>query len=957
MARLSLSLLGSVQVLLDGQPASGFVYNKARALLAYLAIEADRPHQRNELATLSWPELPDAAARSNLRQAVANLREVIGNERAATPFLLIARDTIQFNLASPHRLDVADFTALLAACAHHCHRHPARCRSCAARLEQVATLYRGDFLAGFVLGDSAPFDEWQLRERERLHQQVITALVRLAEYHERRGDNECARSFSQRQIELDPWREEAHRQLMRLLARDGQRSAALAQYETCRSVLARDLGVEPEAETSVLYEQIRDQEQVQGSSSPYLRVSMSSRHTFPAQPTALVGRAAELSELSALLENPACRLITVFGPGGMGKTRLALAVASEQAETFDAGVTFVPLAGINSATLLASQILSALGVELQDQRDPRDLLLDYLQLKELLLVLDNLEQLLAPEADQETTAALLADIIARAPGVTLLVTSRERVALSGEWLFELTGLSYPAGELEQAAERYDAMQLFAQRATQLRRHFSLEGEAQAVARICRQVEGLPLAIELSAAAVLVRSCAAIADAIDQNLLALAAEVRAVPERQRSIWATFEHSWRLLSEPEQQTFAQLSVFRGGFDEDAAAAVALASPQRLAALVNKSLLRRYDTGRYDLHELLRQYAGEKLEQSGETEQTCWRHLVHFLALAEAAEPHLVQPDQMTWMDRLETDHNNLRAALAWCQSANDSQSADALLRLAAALWLFWEMHGHLQEGIGWLTTALAAAPEDDTSTEVGAWLSCTGHCRVPYRIHAAGTPRAQALIGIGHLVRRRGDYGRALLVAEQSLALCRASGDQWGCAASLHLLGRTVRDQGDYERAAPLLEECLALYRRLGNNQAIAYAICTLAILAARQGQDVRAVALNEEGLALFREVRDTRGTAVALQNLGGLALSHAEYERASLLFQQSLALFNECHDRPMGADVLTSLGIVEELQADYGSARAYYQASLTLKETIGATRGMATLVEKLANVVRLSAAEE
>jgi tetratricopeptide (TPR) repeat protein len=394
-----------------------------------------------------------------------------------------------------------------------------------------------------------------------------------------------------------------------------------------------------------------------------------------------------------------------------------------------------------------------------------------------------------------------------------------------------------------------------------------------------------------------------------------------------------------------------VFRGGFDEEAAATVVLASPRLVAALVDKSLLRWDGTGRYDLHQLVRQFASEKLEQLGEAEQARCRHLAHFLALAEAAEPHLVRPDQTGWMDRLETDHNNLRAALAWCQSANTIGLSDAWLRLAAALWLFWEMRGHLQEGLAWLSGALAGTADGEAwpATAARAGWPTPGDRHAPDRIYAAASARAQALIGVGHLSRRLGEYPRAAAVAEQSLALCRASGDRWGCAASLHMLGRAVRDQGEYARAAPLLEESLALYRELANDQAVAYASCSLAILAARQGQHARAVALNEEGLALFRAVRDTRGTAAALQNLAGLAQSQAEYDRAVLLFQQSLALFNECHDKPFSADVLASLGTVAELRGDRAAARSYYKASLALREEIGARRGMAALIERLERV--------
>jgi DNA-binding SARP family transcriptional activator len=473
MARLSLGLLGPLRITLDGQPVSGFVYTKARALLAYLAVDADCAHQRDALVGMLWPDLPDTAARTNLRQALANLREAIGDARATPPFLLITRDTIQLNPRSDYELDTAAFTALLAACETHPHRRLVRCRPCAARMEQAIALYRGDFLAGAILADSVPFEEWELLHREQLHQRALDALARLADYHERRGDDEHARRYAQRQIELDPWREEAHRQLMRLFGCGGQRSAAPAQYETCRRILARDLDVAPAAETMALYKRIRDTPRsalrvlsslspAQGPESQNSTLKIQNAYNFPAQTTSLLGRETELAELGDLLENPTYRLITIVGPGGIGKTRLALAAAAAQAEVFADGAAFVPLAAISSATFLAPALLAGLDVGLQGQRDPHDQLLDYLREKELLLVLDNLEQLLAPglshtaaENRQDAGATeLLADVLRYAPGVTLLVTSRERLALPGEWLFDLSGLSYPLNEPTVGFEAY-----------------------------------------------------------------------------------------------------------------------------------------------------------------------------------------------------------------------------------------------------------------------------------------------------------------------------------------------------------------------------------------------------------------------------------------------------------------------------------------------------------------------
>lgn len=430
-----------------------------------------RAPYRDALVGLLWPDLPDPAARTNLRQALANLRDVIGDASTRPPILLITRDAIQLNPACDYDLDVSTFSAQLAACEGHIHRHMERCRSCAARLERAIALYRGDFLAGFSVGDSAPFEEWQLGRREQLHRRALDTLAHLADYHERPGDGASARRHAQRQVELEPWREEAHRQLMRLLARGGQRSAALAQYETCRRILARDLGIEPEAETTRLHNRIRDTASAELSTQSD---STQSVQNFPAQTTGLIGRETDLAELDSLLENPACRLVTITGPGGIGKTRLALAAAAEHANMFGHGAVFVALQAISSALFLAPAILSALDISLQGQHEPREQLLGYLHDKELLLVLDNFEQLLAPELiETEGGATLLVEMLQRAPGIALLVTSRERLALHGEWLVDLSGLSYPTSQTINGIDDYGAVRLFLQRAGQVRRQVGL----------------------------------------------------------------------------------------------------------------------------------------------------------------------------------------------------------------------------------------------------------------------------------------------------------------------------------------------------------------------------------------------------------------------------------------------------------------------------------------------------
>src|SRR5262245_44146310 len=305
MARLSLSLLGAVQVGLDRAAITAFDSDKVRALLIYLAVEAQQPHRRESLVGLLWPESTDVAARRSLSQALYNLRQAIGDQTATPPYFHIRREALQFNTASDHALDVATFTTLLDQCDTHPHQRIETCLACAQRLQHAAALYRGSFLEQFSLADSAAFEEWTHINREALHRRALQALAQLAAHYEARGDYEAARRYAARQLELDPWREEAHRQLMRALALNGERSAALAQYETCRRVLADELGVEPSEETTALYRQIQAGE----LQAEHLARGSGRIDNLPQVLTPFVGRSHEVAELVGLLADPTCRLL------------------------------------------------------------------------------------------------------------------------------------------------------------------------------------------------------------------------------------------------------------------------------------------------------------------------------------------------------------------------------------------------------------------------------------------------------------------------------------------------------------------------------------------------------------------------------------------------------------------------------------------------------------------------
>jgi len=455
--------------------------------------------------------------------------------------------------------------------------------------------------------------------------------------------------------------------------------------------------------------------------------------------------------------------------------------------------------------------------------------------------------------------------------VTLLVTSREPLHLRAEWLLDIPGLPVPERADDTDVDQSSAVRLFVQTANRMQANFALSpATTPSVVRICQLVEGMPLAIELAAAWVRSRSCSEIARELEQSLESLATTMHDVPARHRSMRAVFDHSWRLLSDAEQGVLRRLSVFRGGMAADTAVRVTGATPLLLAALVDKSLLRHDGAGRYEMHELVRQYAGEQLAEAGEAESTRNSHAADFLALAEAAEPGLDGPERAIWLERLEQEHDNLRAALAWSQAAGRVELG---LRLVCALRLFWCEHGHLHEGWTWLEAALA--------------------------LNGANVPRslrAAALNGASIVSSALGEYARAQELAEQSLALFREDGSTGGIAWALTSLGNLAMVQDDNARAYVLIEESLTLYQELRYQWGIAASLGKLGHIAHRQGDDARAAALFDDSLARFRELEDQAGIATLLCLIGEMIHSQGDNLRAAPLLEQSLALFRELENK-------------------------------------------------------------
>ncbi|HSJ89249.1 MAG TPA: BTAD domain-containing putative transcriptional regulator, partial [Anaerolineales bacterium] len=672
MPRLEIALLGSPEIKLDGK-AIKTDRRKAVALLAYLAVTG-RAHTRDQLATLLWPDYDHTAAFAYLRRTLWELNNFLGEE-----WMEANRETVAFKPDSAVWLDTGVFQKYLTESKDE------------SSLEEAISLYRGDFLSGFFVQDTAPFEDWQIQQAEYFRRELAGALEKLIVIYEQAGMHDKALPHARRWLSLDPLNEFAHRAIMRLHAGLGDRSAAVHQYEACVQILNKELKVPPQAETTALYEKIVRGEikkavldQTQTSSA-----SVHSSSHLPLLPTPFMGRRPEVEQIKTLVMNPDHRLVTLVGPGGIGKTRLSIQSASELVDEFPDGVWFVPLAPLQSTEAILPAMAKALDFSFYRQEErPRQQLVDYLREKHLLLILDNFEHLIHEGTE------LIGEILATAKNLKLFVTSRERLNLQGEQLYRVSGMRTPAAtdvatwiDPEQQAKSFSALQLFVERGKRVRPDFRLTPEnLGAVTEICRLVEGMPLGIELAAGWLEVLTPAEIAAEVTRSLDFLETDLQDVSDRQRSIRAVFESSWKMLSEEEQNIFKKLTVFRGSFSREAAQNVSGTSLRMLLGLVNKSWLQQVEEGRFALHEVLRQYGHERLQSNEEEWQLANdSHAEYYLDFVEKLEKDLRGAKQIEAANALNKEfENNIQAAWDWL--IERSRFADLAHRMLPGIFHF-------------------------------------------------------------------------------------------------------------------------------------------------------------------------------------------------------------------------------------------------------------------------------
>ena len=673
---------------------------------------------------------------------------------------------------------------------------------------------------------------------------------------------------------------------------------------------------------------------------PPLRTLDRRPNNLPIQATPFIGREREVADLRARLLRPDVHLLTLTGPGGAGKTRLALQVAADLLDHFEDGAFAVMLAPVTDPARVVLAVAQTLGIP-EGRTPPTNgggtngggtdgdahlaRLTAYLRDRHMLLLLDNFEQV----AD---AVPLVAELLATCPRLKLLVTSRAVLRVYGEHDVPVPPLSLPDRHRLPSPEgltQYEAVHLFVERAQAVKPDFQVTNEnAPSVAEICHRLEGLPLAIELAAARVRLLPPRAMLARLDRRLPLLTGGAQNLPARQRTLRGAIAWSYDLLTPDEQALFRTLGVFVGGWSLDAAERVTthhapLDPLEGLESLVDKSLVRQDALSgepRFSMLETIREFGLEQLEATGELAAASARHAATFLELAEVAEPHLRAAGQSEWLPRLELEHDNLRAALAWSLRGGGDPVVGA--RLVAALWWFWYVHGHLTEGRAWLEEALPAATSE---------------------------LRLRALDGAGSLAHAQGDYDRATERYGELLRLAREAGDVYGAARGLGCLGLVAQYRGDDARMAALHEEALPLFRQLGDRWNVAWSLGFLGAAAHRAGDDARAVALHEESLALLRGVGDGWGMARALYNLGLIAQELGAYGRAAALHEEGLSLARGLGDKRRIARQYGCLAQVARARGELAAALDLWRESLVLRRDLGDRRGVVECLEGLASV--------
>lgn len=912
-----------MQIWRDEVAVTHFKTRTERALLAYLLLNTGQPLSRRLVASLLWPESAEAAALKSLRVVLTRLRQTLGEAQES---LIIANHTqLWFNPAANYTLDVHEFEKAV----QWVHTLPANEQlfrpEAIQHIRQAIALYSGELLAGFDSGSDL-FDDWLATRRSELQQMAVWAgslAIRQAEQH---GDYSLMEQWARRLIYWEPWHEEAHQWLMQSLQAQGQRQAALLHYEQIRDSLATELGVAPSRQLQAFHAWLAIDKAVYpaGAQATHDRRGKGPQpyNNLPAALTPYFGRDSEHEQLIRLLTGPAHRLVTLAGPGGVGKTRMALALAHQLTSAFADGAWLIELADVAhkpapSHTVLAREIAVALQLPINHQANVSNQLFDQLAHRHCLIVLDNIDLML-------DSADFIVALLRRAPRLTLLATSREPLDCQAETVFRLDGLAVPPLNTPlKNWQQYPAGQLFVDRARRVIPSFNVDPTNwPMIITLCHQVAGTPLALELAASVLNQRTLAELVAALSHSIAVLATQRRDLPPRHRTIQATIDESWRVLPAGEQATLANLSVFRQSFSPRSAHIVSQATAAAIDSLVARSLVQRLTTGRLSLHPLLGHYAAGHLSKANEVAK---QHAHHFWEQLNELKPHLFGSHPLQWAQQLEADIGNIQQAWLWFASVGDDkrleEMVDTLIRLYHLLGRLESLEQLLQESLNDLPSPnllirlqleLARLLENRGELQPAKALIETVFGRLSPAIQQENWAQAHLVRGDihqkdGYPGRAKNDFQAALTVAEQTnhlrlqiealgrltyfmtqtisyneraVSLANETGDRWLQWRAINLLGISEANAGRYERAYRCFAQLLYLdgtlemahYRQISlfNN---------LGTVLQLLGDYERALTYYERGLTLAEMLGDQNGYAQAHLGLSGACRKLGDNERA------------------------------------------------------------------------------
>ena len=921
---LEIYALGALNINRNGTRLTRFKARKMEALLAYLAYTG-QGQSREFLGELLWDDRTQEQSLANLRLLLHRLRQVFD--------LVTTRRTVI--LAQPYWIDAREVSTRLLAAEAEWRQTQTFSAETATSIEYALSLYQGDFLAGFYLSDARNFDDWMFFEREQLRLRTINVTNYLVQSYLAQGITWDGIRQAKRLLQLDPFQEATYRYLMRLYMQAGQINEAAAQYETCKRLLAEEFESEPNSETQALYAQIvRNAHRADTVESIELPADLPQPspvvkppRSFLAQSTPFVGREREVEALSVLLSDPTQRLITITGLGGMGKTRLALEVAAREADHYPNGVHFIALTALTAPEFVLPTIAEGIEVQVREGLELHQQLLDFLHNKKILLVLDNFEHVLE-------AAPLVSDMLHAAPDLKILTTSREQLALEGERLFRIGGMDFPTGETSPDAWNYGAVKLFLQSAQRCEPDFVLRSEDLGhLAQICQILGGMPLAIMLAASWVQALSLAEINLEIMRSADFLVNQLRDAPARQRSIRIVFGYSWSLLTDEERRVYAQLSVFRSSFTREAAHEVGGASPRTLKGLVNKSMLNRDTTGRYDIHPLLRFYAAEELDRQPDQAQNVQNaYCLYYANFVAQRSPELFGPHQMGVMSELDSEWVNIQ--LAWEQAAIHCREHDLCLMTLDMLYytevrgidaqaLFRNAIEHLalhpaDATLSLALARLALAASAQNARNVDDALSLLKQCIPVLRKHHNSRALAKALHYLGNTSRGREENRQTVIdIYNESIAIFKTLNLPAETSDALYDLAWYLRDQ--HKPAKQTLNEALKLARQSGAPERIINILALLGRIESIEAHHAQAETLFSEIFTLLPTLDSPNVNAMIWYSWGGVAFAQQDFGEAARRWQTALQLYQD-----MGylftEGVRANLGLADYWQGKFVESR-------------------------------------